>query len=255
MTTPTQRTVVISGAGSPRGIGRAVAQRMAKDGWAVAVADIDETAAGRTARLLSESGVPALGMGCDVTDEASVLAFRDAVATDSSMPTVGAVFPIAGVTAPMDFVDSSLADWNRVIAVNSTGSYLLIKAFVDEMIANRFGRIVTMSSVTAQHGGGVFSKTLYAAAKAANLGLMRGLARELARYNVTANAVAPGAVDTDIRAGATSPEREAELSASVPLGRQASADDIAAGFAYFASADGAYLTGVTLNINGGSYIA
>ncbi len=255
MTTQIQRTVVISGAGSPRGIGRAVAQRMARQGWAVAVADIDQAAARQTAELLSESGVPALGLGCDVTDEASVLALRDAIAADPALPAVGAVFPIAGVTAPMDFVDSTLADWNRVIAVNSTGSYLLIKAFVEQMIANRFGRIVTMSSVTAQHGGGVFSKTLYAAAKAANLGLMRGLARELAGYNITANAVAPGAVDTDIRAGATTPEREAALSASVPLGRQASADDIAAAFAYFAGDDGAYLTGVTLNINGGSYIA
>lgn len=253
MTTSTRRTVVISGAGSARGIGRAVALRFARDGWAVVAADIDQALATQTAEMASELGVPALGIGCDVTSEDSVLALRDAVAA-AELPPVGAVFPIAGVTAPMDFVDSTLDDWQRVIAVNATGSYLLIKAFVPQMIENRFGRIVTMSSVTAQHGGGVFSKTLYAAAKAANIGLARGLARELAGHNITANSVAPGAVDTDIRVGATSPEREAQLSASVPLGRQASAADIAAAFAYLASPDGAYLTGVTLNLNGGSYI-
>lgn len=248
-----QRTVVISGAGSPRGIGRAVALRFARDGWAVVAADIDAKAAEETAALVAELGVPALGLGCDVTSEQAVQALADAVAA-SDLPPVGAVFPIAGITAPMDFVDSTLADWDRTIAVNSTGTYLLIKAFVPTMIEQRFGRIVTMSSVTAQHGGGVFSKTLYAAAKAANIGLARGLARELAQYQITSNSVAPGAVDTDIRAGATDPEREAALSASVPLGRQASADDIAAAFAFFASEDGAYLNGVTLNLNGGSYI-
>lgn len=251
----TQRTAIITGAGSLRGIGRATARRMAQEGWAVVPADIDEAAAFATAQAIKEQyQVPTLGVGTDVSSEPSVTALHDAVA-GAGLPPVGAVMPIAGITAPQDFLDSTRADWDKVLAVNATGSYLVIKAFLPDMIAGGYGRIVTMSSVTAQHGGGVFSKTLYAAAKAAVLGLTRGLAREFAQFGITANSVAPGAVDTDIRAGATNPEHELALSSSVPLGRQASTDDVAAAFAFLASADASYLTGITINVNGGSYIS
>lgn len=250
-----QRTAVITGAGSVRGIGRATARRMAREGWAVVAADLDEAAAVATAEAVAaEYGAPTLGVGVDVSDDSSVDALHAAVAT-SDLPPVGAVMTIAGITAPQDFLDSTRDQWDRVMAVNATGAYLVIKAFVPDMIAGGYGRIVTMSSVTAQHGGGVFSKTLYAAAKAAVLGLTRGLARELAQYEITANSIAPGAVDTDIRAGATTPEREVALAQSVPLGRQATVEDCAAAFAFLASQDASYLTGLTVNLNGGSYIS
>lgn len=250
-----QRTVVISGAGSRRGIGRATAMRFARDGWAVVAADIDQEAAQETASIAASThGVPTLGLGCDVTSEQAIEGLARAI-NKAELPPVGSVVPIAGIPAPQDFVSSSLADWDRVMSVNATGTYLLIRAFVQEMISQRFGRIVTMSSVTAQHGGGVFSKSLYAAAKAAVIGLTRGLSRELAQFGITANCIAPGAVETDIRAGATDPATEAALHKSVPLGRQATVEDCAAAIAFFASSDGSYLTGVTLNINGGSYIA
>ncbi|MFV0427658.1 MAG: SDR family NAD(P)-dependent oxidoreductase [Beutenbergiaceae bacterium] len=247
-------TAVVTGAGSPRGIGRATAMRLARDGWAIVAADIDGAAAMQSATAVAQAHcVPTLAVPCDVAQEDSVAALHQAV-TSSDLPPVGVVATIAGITAPQDFVDSTRADWDHVVAVNATGTYLVVKAFVDDLIAQRFGRIITMGSVTAQHGGGVFSKTLYAGAKAAIIGLTRGLARELAPYGITANCVSPGAVDTDIRGDATTPERELELSHSVPLGRQASVEDVAAAFAYFAGSDGSYLTGVTLPVNGGSYI-
>ena len=123
------------------------------------------------------------------------------------------------------------------------------------MIENGYGRIVNMSSVSAQQGGGVFSKTPYCAAKAGILGLTRSLAREMAEYGITVNGVSPGVVDTDIRAGATDEENEARLAAAVPLRRQGTPQDMAALFVWLSSEDASYLTGGTHNINGGAYIA
>jgi len=253
--TSPQRTVVLSGVGSPRGIGRATACRFAAKGWAVAGGDLDGGAAqALAAELRSQYGVPALGTQVDVTSPESIASFRDAVLT-AELPVVGAVVPLAGVPSTTPILEVTLELWERVFAVNSTGTYLLVSAFLPDMVEAGFGRVVTMSSVSAQQGGGVFSKTPYSAAKAAVLGFTRSLAREMGPHGITANAVSPGAVDTDIRAGATDPDKEAALSSSVPMGRQASVADIAALIDFLASEDAGYITGTTVNINGGSYIA
>ncbi|MFV0405878.1 MAG: SDR family NAD(P)-dependent oxidoreductase [Propioniciclava sp.] len=251
----TPKTVVISGVGSERGIGRAIAQRMAEEGWAVAGGDLDGAAAELLATQLTDQyGIPAYGAALDVTDPDSIARLQQAV-LDAGLPPVGAVMPVAGVAAPESILEVSLSLWERVFAVNSTGTYLLVQPFLPGMIEAGWGRIVTMSSVSAQQGGGVFSKTAYSAAKAAILGYTRSVARELAPHGITANSVSPGAVDTDIRAGSTDDAKEAALSASVPLGRQASVADIAALFAFLASEHAGYITGATVNINGGGYIA
>ena len=121
------------------------------------------------------------------------------------------------------------------------------------MIEAGYGRIVNMSSVSAQRGGGVFGKVPYSAAKAAILGFTKALARELGPTGVTVNAVTPGAVDTNIRVGATT-ESEAALAAAIPLGRIATTDEVAAVITFLSTQDAAYLTGTTLDINGGSHI-
>jgi NAD(P)-dependent dehydrogenase (short-subunit alcohol dehydrogenase family) len=139
------------------------------------------------------------------------------------------------------------------MAVNATGTYLVTKAFLPAMLENRWGRIVTMSSVSAQRGGGVFGKVPYSAAKAAILGFTKALARELADSGVTVNAVTPGAVDTNIRVGST-PEQEAALARDIPLGRTATTEEIAGVIAFLSSDDSSYLTGTTIDINGGSHI-
>ncbi|WP_375431931.1 SDR family NAD(P)-dependent oxidoreductase [uncultured Friedmanniella sp.] len=251
----TQRTVIITGVGAERGIGRATAHRFARDGWAVVGLDLDGPAAEKLAAELGERhGVPALGGQVDVADEASVLAARADVAA-AGLPLVGAVLNIAGITSPVPFLDTTLELWNRVFAVNATGTYLVTKAFLPEMIEGGFGRVVNMSSVSAQQGGGVFGKTPYSSAKAAVIGFTRSLARELGPTGITVNAIAAGAVDTDIRAHGTTPELEASIVAGVPLGRQATVADVAALFAFLASEDAGYITGTTQNLNGGSYIA
>lgn len=247
-------TAVVTGGAAPRGIGQATARRYAQEGWAVAILDLDETAAKqRAAEISAETGALAIGIQCNVTDPVSVAAAAEAV-KNSDLPAVGALAAIAGVASPVDFLDLTLDEFNRIIAVNLTGTFLTCQAFLPQMIESGYGRIVTTSSVTAQHGGGVFSKTSYAAAKAGILGLTRGIAREFAHLGITANSIAPGVVDTDIRVGST-PDREKQLSESVPLGRQASPEEIAALYVWLSSKDAGYITGTTQSINGGSYVS
>ena len=250
-----QRTAVVTGAAAPRGIGYATARRYAQEGWAVALLDINEAGvASAQERLRGEFDVPTVGLVVDVTDPESI---RHSVAgiSEAGLPPVGALANVAGLASPVPFLEVDLALWHRVLDVNLTGTFLMSQAFLPQMIEHGYGRIVNMSSVSAQQGGGVFSKTPYSAAKAGILGLTRSLAREMAVHGITVNAVSPGVVDTDIRAGATDEENEARLAAAVPLGRQASVEDIAALFVWLSSEDSSYITGGTHNINGGSYIA
>lgn len=253
MNAQTQRTAVVTGAGSPRGIGLATARRYAQEGWAVVVTDLNQAGVAQSGETLAdEYDVPVLAIACDVSDADSVKALAEAVA-GSDLPPVGAVANVAGIPSPSSFLEMSLEEWNRVIAVNLTGSFLVAQAFVPQMIEAGYGRVVNMSSVTAQHGGGVFSKTGYAAAKAGVIGLTKGMARELAQYGITVNAIAPGVVDTDIRVGSDE-ENEKKLSAAVPLGRQCRPDEIAALYVWLSSEDAGYITGTTQSINGGTYV-
>lgn len=249
-----RRTAVVSGAAAERGIGFATARRFAREGWAVAVVDINaDGVAAAAAKINSECGADCVGVAVNVADQASVEAGVRAIA-DAGLPPVGALANIAGVASPVPFLDVSLTEWYRVIDINLTGTFLMCQAFLPQMIDNGYGRIVNMSSVSAQQGGGVFSKTPYSAAKAGILGLTRSLAREMARYRITVNAVSPGVIDTDIRAGATDEQNEARLAEAVPMGRQGTAADVAALFYFLCSPDSTYITGTTQNINGGAYI-
>ena len=139
------------------------------------------------------------------------------------------------------------------MAVNATGTYLVTKAFLPAMIDAGWGRIVTMSSVSAQRGGGVFGRVPYSSAKAAILGFTKALARELGDSGVTINAVAPGAVDTDIRVGSTD-EQEAAIRRDIPVGRTATTARSPRRSRTCAARTPAYLTGTTLDINGGSHL-
>jgi 2-hydroxycyclohexanecarboxyl-CoA dehydrogenase len=252
-----QRTAVITGATSEKGIGLTTARRFARQGWAVVILDLDGDKSAQVAQSIAEEcGVPAFGHAVDVADEASVTTAREAVAaqTDAGvLPPVGAVVNIAGITSPAPFLETTVELWHKVMDVNATGTYLVTKAFVPAMIDNGWGRVVNMSSVSAQRGGGVFGKVPYSAAKAAILGFTKALARELGPTGVTVNAVTPGAVDTNIRVGST-PEQEAAIAADVPVGRTATTEEVAAAITYLASEDAGYLTGVTLDINGGSHL-
>ncbi|MET0887927.1 MAG: SDR family NAD(P)-dependent oxidoreductase [Mycetocola sp.] len=251
------RTAVLTGAAAERGIGQATARAYANAGWAIAILDLDGDLAARVAAdIAAEYGVPACGGPVNVADEASVGAAQQAIAVqvaDGALPSVGALANIAGITSPVPFLETTLDLWNKVMAVNATGTYLVTKAFLPDMIEQGFGRIVNMSSVSAQRGGGVFGKVPYSSAKAAILGFTKALARELGSSGVTVNAVTPGAVDTNIRVGTTD-EIEAAIVGAIPLGRTATPEEVAAVFVFLSSDEASYLQGTTIDINGGSHM-
>lgn len=249
-----QRTAIVTGASSLKGIGYATALRFAREGWGVAMLDINEEGVKAAAEAVKAEvpGAPVAAFVANIADPESVASVVEAIKA-SDLPPVGALANIAGIPSPRGFLEISLEEWNRVLAINLTGSFILAQAVVPLMIEGGYGRVVNTSSVTAQHGGGVFSKTSYAAAKAGVLGLTRGMARELAEYGITVNAVAPGVVNTTIRTGTTE-ETEKALAEAVPLKRQAEPWEIAALICWLCSEDSAYITGITHSINGGTYI-
>jgi NAD(P)-dependent dehydrogenase (short-subunit alcohol dehydrogenase family) len=251
--TAVPESAIITGAGSRRGIGRACAHRLGADGFEVAVLDLDGAAARDTAGEVAERhGVATIGLECDVTDAAAVDAAVSAV--EGALAPVSALVNNAGITAPTRFLDIEPDEWRRLFAVNADGVYLVTRRVLRGMAERGYGRIVNLSSVSAQRGGGVFGGSHYSATKGAVLGLTRAIAREFAAQGVTCNAVAPGLVDTDITGGKLSDEALAAVVASVPVGRLGAVDDVAATVRFLCSAESAYITGATIDINGGSHI-
>ncbi len=247
------KTAVVTGAGSKRGIGRATAHALAAAGWNIAVLDLDEAAAKDAADEVAERhGVQAVGIGCDVTDEASV---EDALAAlDGAVPPVGALVNNAGTTSPTRFLEVTGEEWDRIFAVNVRGAYNITRRVAPGMAERGFGRIVFLSSVSAERGGGVFGGVAYSAAKAAQLGFARALARELGPAGLTVNSVAPGLIGTDITGGALEGERKAQLLAGTPVGRVGTVEDVADLITYLCREESGYITGATYDVNGGSHI-
>ncbi|SET11544.1 SDR family NAD(P)-dependent oxidoreductase [Geodermatophilus poikilotrophus] len=247
------KTVVVTGAGSKRGIGRATAHTLAAAGWNVAILDLDEASAKDAATEVAErNGVQAVGVGCDITDEASVDNALNVL--DGALPPVGALVNNAGITSPTPFLAVSGEEWDRIFAVNVRGAYNVTRRLAPGMAERGFGRIVFLSSVSAERGGGVFGGVAYSAAKAAELGFTRALARELGPHGITVNAVAPGLIDTDITGGALEGDRKAELVAGIPMGRNGRPADVADLITYLCREETGYITGATYDVNGGSHI-
>ena len=141
-----------------------------------------------------------------------------------------------------------------MFAVNVRGSYNITRQLAPGMAERGFGRIVFLSSVSAERGGGVFGGVAYSAAKAAQLGFARALARELGPKGITANSVAPGLIDTDITAGKLVGEKEKQVLAGIPVGRKGSVHDVADLITYLCREESGYITGATYDVNGGSHI-
>jgi NAD(P)-dependent dehydrogenase (short-subunit alcohol dehydrogenase family) len=249
----TDKTAVVTGAASKRGIGRATAHTLAAAGWHVAVLDLDEPSAKEAAHEIADrNGVQAVGIGCDITDEASV--DNALTVLGAELPPVGALVNNAGITSPTPFLEVTGEEWDRIFAVNVRGAYNITRRVAPGMAERGFGRIVFLSSVSAERGGGVFGGVAYSAAKAAELGFTRALARELGPHGVTVNAVAPGLIDTDITGGALEGERKAALLAGVPVGRNGRVSDVADLITYLCREESGYITGATYDVNGGSHI-
>ncbi|MFP5071421.1 SDR family NAD(P)-dependent oxidoreductase [Pseudonocardia nantongensis] len=250
---PAERTAILTGAGSPRGIGRATAFHLAEAGWSVGLLDVDGAAAAETAAEVAERhGVRAAGVGADVADRTAAVAAVDTL--EQQLPQLVALVAFAGVASPVPYLDVDADEWHRVVSVNLEGTHWVAQRAARSMVAHGVGRIVGVSSVSAQRGGGTYSKTPYSAAKAGIVGLVRSVARELGPHGVTANAISPGPIDTDIMGGTLSDERKAAMAADGVLTRIGTPRDVAAAAAYLISEDAGFVTGQTLNVDGGLYM-
>jgi NAD(P)-dependent dehydrogenase (short-subunit alcohol dehydrogenase family) len=246
-------TAIVTGGGSQRGIGRTTAHALASAGWHVAVLDLDEAAAKEAAAEVADRhGTEAMGVRCDVTDADSVEAALAEL--DEAAPPVGALVNNAGITSPTPFLQVTGDEWEMIFAVNVRGAYNITRRVVPGMVERKFGRVVFISSVSAERGGGLFGGVAYSAAKAAQLGFARALAREVGRNGVTVNSVAPGLIETDITSGRLPAERKAELVAGTPVGRVGVVNDVADLISYLCRPEFGYITGATYDVNGGSHI-
>ena len=232
--------------GASRGIGRAIAKALAARGaMTICAARSAESAAG-TAGEIEAAGGRARAVALDVASDASVEATVKELLREHA--TIPLLVNNAGITRDNLLMRMKSEDWNAVIDTNLTGLYRLCRAVVPSMVKARFGRIVSITSVVA--GIGNAGQANYAASKAGIEGFTRSLARELASRNVTVNCVAPGFIDTDMTRALTDAQREALL-AQVPLGRLGTGEDVASAVCWLMSEGASYVTGVTLDVNGG----
>jgi NAD(P)-dependent dehydrogenase (short-subunit alcohol dehydrogenase family) len=244
------RSVIVTGAASPRGLGLAAARLLAEHGARVMITDLDAAAAETAARSLTGTGH--VGTGCNVTVktdcEASVgLALQH-------FGRIDVLVNIAGITSPQRLLEVTPEMYTLVMDVNMRGTLYMTQAVAPTMCRQRRGSIVNMSSVSAQRGGGVFGGSHYSAAKAAVLGYTKASARELAPDNVRVNAICPSFIDTDITAGMMTPDKLAAIVASVPMHRPGHAHEVAGCVLFLASDLSSYVTGIELDIHGGSHI-
>jgi 2-hydroxycyclohexanecarboxyl-CoA dehydrogenase len=247
---PAQRSAIVTGGASARGIGRKTAARLAAAGWAVAVLDLDGPGAVATAaQVANDHGVATIGLGVDVTDPDAVA--RAVADVQRQLPPVLGLANIAGISSPTPFLAVTAAEWDQVFAANTRSAFLMSQQVLPVMIEHGIGRIVSVSSISAQRGGGTYSKVAYSASKAALIGLSRALAREMSPLGITVNCVAPGPIDTDIMGGPLTDDRKQAMSADSMVPRVGRPDEVAALITFLMGPDAGYITAATYDINGG----
>lgn len=244
-----QRVAVVTGAAS--GMGRAIARRLAAEGDRVALLDLQAEEALRAAEELRQAGAQAIDVEADVTDRGSLDAALGKVRAELGPVTI--MVTAAGLDAFERFGEITSESWERVVGVNLTGTFHCLQAAVPDMLEAGWGRMVTISSSSAQSGAPRMAH--YVAAKAGVIGLTRALALELARKGITVNVVTPGMIDTPMlrRAAASGDIGTLEKTAAraVPVGRAGHPEEIAAMCAFLCSDEAAFITGQVIGVNGG----
>ncbi|MFD4128178.1 3-oxoacyl-ACP reductase FabG [Streptomyces globisporus] len=250
MSTTEQRVAIVTGAA--RGIGAATAVRLAAEGRAVAVLDLDEAACKDTVEKITAAGGTALAVGCDVSDAGQVEAAVARVAAELGAPTI--LVNNAGVLRDNLLFKMSESDWDIVMNVHLKGAFLMAKAVQAHMVEAKFGRIVSLSSSSALGNRG---QANYSAVKAGLQGLTKTLAKELGKFGVTANAVAPGFIVTEMtaqtaeRVGMGFEEFQTAAATQIPVQRVGRPEDVANAIAFFAGDDAGFVSGQVMYVAGG----
>jgi NAD(P)-dependent dehydrogenase (short-subunit alcohol dehydrogenase family) len=237
------KTAIITGGAG--GIGRATARAFAAAGAKVAIFDT----APNTASFAAELGEGHFGLTVDVSDEAACIAAANEAA--SRLGGLDVLVTMAGIVNPGGITSVAHDEYERTMRSHADGTFNMCRAAVPHLRTRGGGSIVCMSSIAAQRGGGLRGGVQYAAAKAAILGLTKAMARELAPENIRVNAVCPGAIHTGKRVLA---EMNANFGSTIPMGRVGMADEVANVFLFLASDLSSYVTGATIDVNGGMHI-
>jgi 2-hydroxycyclohexanecarboxyl-CoA dehydrogenase len=240
---------VVTGGG--RGIGRAIALALARDGWGVGILDLDGGAAAAVAREVVAAGSRAIGLAADVTQLSTLEAGADAV--ERALGPIEALVNNAGWDVLARFVEGPPELWDRLIAVNLRGVLHATYAVLPRMIARGRGRVVSISSDAGRVGSS--GEAVYAACKAGVIGFSKALAREVARHAITVNCVCPGPTETalleSVMAGEQGQKVLAAMRRAIPLGRLGRPEDVAPAVAYLVSDEAGYVTGQVLSVSGG----
>lgn len=246
----TKRIAIVTG--GARGIGASIAKRLASDGHAVAVIDLNEADCATTVNEITAAGGRAIAVGGNVADEQSVTAAVERVAAELGAPTI--LVNNAGILRDNLLFKMSVDDWDSVMNVHLRGSFLMSRAVQKYMVEAGWGRIVNLSSTSALGNRGQVN---YAAAKAGLQGFTKTLAIELGKFGVTANAIAPGFIITDMtrataeRIGVTYEEFLADVATQIPAARAGVPEDIAHAASFFVSEGAGYTSGQVLYVAGG----
>ena len=245
------RVAIVTGAA--RGIGAAIAHRFADDGMSVGVVDLDEQGSERTAKEIIENGGRAIPIGADVADETA--AGNAVLQTAAELGPVTVLVNSAGIIRDNLIFKMSTVDWDSVMDVHLRGAFLMTRAAQAHMTQAKWGRIVNISSTSALGNRG---QANYAAAKAGLIGFTKTLALELGRFGITANAIAPGFVETDMtaataaRQGLDFEEWKSSIAREIPLGRIGQPEDIAAVASFLCREEAGYVSGQVIYVNGGA---
>jgi 3-oxoacyl-[acyl-carrier protein] reductase len=247
LSTTEARIALVTGAS--QGIGRAIALRLAANGAHVALAARNQEKLAEVAAEIAAAGGVAHSFALDISNEESIKACAKAVI--AHFGRIEILVNNAGITRDTLSMRMRRHDWDDVLTTNLTGAFLLSQACMSTMLKSRWGRIINITSVVGETGQA--GQANYAASKAGLIGLTKSLARELASRAITVNAVAPGMIATAMTDVLTE-EQKAAMSAQIPVGRAGTDVEIAAAVAFLASEDAAYITGHTLDVNGGMYM-
>lgn len=243
---------LVTGAASEKGIGFEIARQLSSQGATVILADIDKENLYRRVENIIENGGKAYGIEMDVSIRPIVK--EKITHIIDKFNKIDILVNNAGVTRPTPVLDIDEDEWDFIFSINVKGTFLVTQEVLPHMIKQRYGRIINLGSVSGKRGGGIFGGSHYSAAKAAVTGFTKAVAREMAPYGITVNSVEPGLIDTDITGGLLTKEKKEALKRDIPVRRIGTVQDVAHTILFLASEKSSYITGESIDVNGGFHI-